>query len=716
MRARSEPAWKPKKDLTVLNRDIPRVDGPEKVTGAAKYTHDIRLPRMVYARFWIHPYPRLNLTKVDVAPALKVKGVVYVKALKEAGEDVRYQGADAAIAVVAAETPEAAEDGLRAMIIEAEELYPPMVTAEQALDESSPKIGRGGKNVNVREERGDEEAANIALDTVDVLIEESYSLPVQHHVCLETHGSVVDYRGGDEATVYTSIQNVSGTNASAARALELDADKVNVITHHMGGGFGSKFGIGIEGSTACRIAKELGRPVHLMLTRGDEFLMGGNRSGSQQTIVGGASKDGRLVALVAKADRFGGTGGGAFAGLPYIYKVENSFFESRSIYTATDSSRAMRAPGHPQASFGMESMVDELAFAVGIDPLTFRKQNLEDPVYHRQLDRVAKEIGWDAHPNKTEPGAVDGTRQVGIGFAISQWGSRSRPGSQCEVRIEPDGRITSTTGTQDLGTGSRTYVAAIVAEEFGLEVGDVTARIGESAFPTSAGSGGSVTTGCSAPAIKDAAHNAREAFEARIAPMLDAEPGQLVWRGGEVISAQDPQKSLTWKQACAALGSEPLSAMGEWQEHLRSQGVHGAQAAKVEVDTVTGELKVLKMVFIQDCGLVLNRLAARSQVNGGQIQALSYGLLEARVHDPDLGLMLTDNLDDYKIAGVQEIPEMISIMDDDDDRLAVMGMAEANCIPGHGAIANALFNACGLRLRDLPLTADKIIMGLSDRS
>ena len=713
MAVRSEPAWEPRAELTVLNRDIRRVDGPLKVTGEAKYTHDIRLPGMVYARLYIHKYPRLGVRLVDAAPAMDVPGVVYAKALKEEGEDVRYQGADAVLAVVAAETPEAAEDGLRAILVEVDEQYPPMVTAEQSLAPDAPIVGRRNSNVGRVEENGDEIETRAALESCDAVVEATYTLPVQHHVCLETHGAVVDYTGGDEATVYASIQNVSGTNRGAAQILGLEADRVRVITHHMGGGFGSKFGLGFEGNMACRVASELKRPVHLMLKRGDEFLMGGNRSGSRQVLAGGANKDGVLQALVSDCDKLGGQGGGSVANHPYIYKAQISFHRERAVYTATDANRAMRAPGHPQASFAMESMVDELAYAVGVDPLTFRKKNLTNEVWHRQLDRVAREVEWDEHPHKTAPGPADGNKQVGIGFGVAVWGSGSGPGSQCEVRIQPDGSISSTAATQDLGTGARTYVAAIVAEEFGLQVSDVTARIGESSFPPSAGSGGSVTTGCSAPAVKDAAHQARELFAERLATVFDAQPDELAWQGGHVFVASDESRSMTWKQACATLGNEPLSVTGEWRPQLRSQGVHGAQAAKVEVDTLTGELKVVKMVMIQDCGLVLNRLAARSQVNGGQIQALSYGLLEQRVHDPDLGVMLTDNLGDYKIAGVQEMPEIVSIMDDDDTRLAVMGMAEANVIPGHSAIANALYNACGVRLRDLPLTADRILMALS---
>lgn len=708
--ADTRPEWGPREALRLLNTDIPRVDGPAKVTGRAQYTHDVRLPGMVWARLVCCPYPRARIEELDLGPAREVRGVVWAGALRAAGEEVAYQGYDAVVAAVAAETPEAAEDGARAVRVAYERLYPALVTPEQSLQRGAPVLGRDG-NAPVEAARGEREAAEAALARCDAVVEATYTLPVQHHACLETHGVVVDFRG-DEATVWHSSQDVTGSPGEFARHLELPREKVTVITQHMGGGFGSKFGAGLEGQVACRIARELRRPVHLMLTRRQEFLMAGNRSGSRQRLRGGATRDGVLRALLVEADKHGGMGQGSLPMPPYIYAVEASWAEVRNVHTATDPSRAQRAPGHPQASFAMEGLVDELAVALALDPLEFRKANLKDPVWHRQLDRVAREIGWPGHPHRTAPGRPDGGLAVGIGFGVSVWGSGSQPTTVVELRIEPDGSVTASTAVQDLGTGSRTLVAAIVAEELGLPVTAVRAQIGDSRLPPAVFSGGSITTGSIAPSLKDAAHKGREALAARVAPLLSAEPGQLVFRDGHVQRADGSGPRLAWGQACAALGSAPLVVQGTFQQHLRGRGVHGAQAAKVEVDTGTGALRVLKLVCVQDQGLPFNRLALRSQINGGLIQALSYGLLEQRVHDPDYGLLLTANLEDYRIAGCQEMPELVAIIDDEDTRQEAMGMAEAPVIPGHGAIANAVFNACGVRVRDLPITPDKVLAGL----
>lgn len=698
-------AWRSRAELSLLNHDLRRVDGPQKISGRARYTHDVRLPGMVWARVLTCPVPNAEVT-LDLEPARRIEGVEAAIALVEKG--TRYLGQP--IAAVAARTPELAEDGIRAIVATITP-RPWAVDRAQALAENAPKVAKDG-NLGKENTAGDDGEAQAALASADAKVEATYTLPVQHHACLETHGVVVDFRGGDEATIYASTQDTFGLAEEAAEVLGLKTSRVTTIVEHMGGGFGGKFGLGIEGKAACLLAKALGKPVHLMLTRADEFGTAGNRSGSRQVLRGGATKDGRFVALVADVEKHGGIGGGSFpGGRPYIYSVEKSCLRVRSVYTNTDSSRAMRAPGHPQASFGIESLVDELAYAIGMDPLEFRKKNLKDPVYARQLDAVAREIGWSEHPNKTAPASLADGIGVGIGFAVGTWGGGGRPGNAVTVKIERDGSVTASVGSQDLGTGTRTYVAAIVAEELGLPLEAVTARIGDSRLGQATGSGGSTTTASLAPAVMDAARKARTLLADRLAQSMGIPAERLRFAGERVADEQDPSKVLSWKQACGSLGGDGLSARGEFVATLAGNGVHGAQAAKVSVDTLTGRVQVLAMVAMQDCGLPLNRTAVRSQIQGGMVQALSYGLLEERVIDPAGGWALSANLEDYKLAHALEIPEMTALIDDEDTR-GVIGMAEPAIIPGHGAIANAVYNACGARVRDLPLTPDKVLAAL----
>jgi len=710
----ADPSWGPRADLDILNRDIPRVDGPDKVTGRAKYSHDMRAPGLLYARLIVYPRTRGKVESIDVSGALAVPGVVWAKALKAAGANVFYQGADSVLAAVAAETLEALDDGVRAVKFVVKADSKAVVTHKGALANDAPVVARqrdAQSNISGLRERGDTAKTEAALAASDVQVDLSFEIPVQHHVCLETHGQVIvpDERG---ATVYASSQAVKGEPQGFAGALGLKQSEVRVITQHMGGGFGSKFGGGIEAQVAGQIVQETKRPVHLLLTRDQEFSLAGNRTGVVARVRAGASKDGALTALAAEVDRLGGLGGGSFAALPYIYKVGEMATKMRSVHTATDPNRAMRAPGHPQASFVMESVVDALAYAAGKDPLEFRKLNLPDPIWQRQLDRVATELGWPAHPHHTAPGKPDARGIArGIGFAVSAWGSSAQDNAKCQVVVFPDGSVESRTATQDLGTGARTYVAAIVAEELGLQVADVEPVIGDSDLPVNVASGGSVTTGSSAPAIKHAAHLAREALEAKLEAVLGAAVGGYVWKGGHVHVKDDTTKKLAWKQV-AGLLQEPLDVTGSFQQSLHAGSIHGAQGALVEVDTLTGRVNVLKMVCVQDQGLPLNRMALRSQINGGMVQALSYALMECRVHDEATGYLLTGNLESYLIAGCQEIGELVAIIDDDEERPTLCGMAEAPIVPGQSAIANAIFNACGARLTTMPFSPDNVLTAL----
>lgn len=700
-------AWPERSKLRVLNHDIPRVDGPDKVSGVARYTHDVRLPGMVYARLLVSPLPRAKVVKLDVEAARKVKGVVHVLVIQ--GDTAGWLGDP--IAAVAAETVEAADDGLRALAARFEPL-PWSVDHATAIVDGAASVSKGG-NVGKAETDGDEAKARAALDASAHRVKATYQVPIQHHACLETHGVVVDYRGGNEATVYCSTQHTQGFASDAAEVLGLEAGSVVGINEYMGGGFGSKFGLDKQGQVACQIAKELKRPVHLMLGRREEFLMAGNRSGGIQTIEASCDAEGKLTGFVAEAFKHGGIGRGSLASLPYCYGAKAHFRSVRSVRMHLDANRAMRAPGSPQASFAMESIVDELAYAAGLDLVQFRKKNLpEKAAWQHQLDRAAKEIGWAEHPHKSKPGPAQGSECIGIGFGVSAWGGGGSDECTVEVRIERDGSVVTSCGTQDLGTGTRTYMAAITAEEFGLPVAAITARLGDSRLGSSVPSGGSVTTASLAPAVKDAAWKARAAFAAHLASVMGLPAAGFRFEPDGIL--HDGAKSptvLTWKKACGTLPAEGLRATGKWVEALQSRGVNCVQAARVAVDPGTGRVRVLHMVCVQAVGLPLNRMAVRSQIQGGMIQALGYAIGEGRVIDPVLGLQLNPSFEDYKVPHALEIPRMTVVIDDEDTR-GVIGVGEPPVIPGAGAIANAVHNACGARVRELPLTPDRVLMAL----
>jgi xanthine dehydrogenase YagR molybdenum-binding subunit len=280
------------------------------------------------------------------------------------------------------------------------------------------------------------------------------------------------------------------------------------------------------------------------------------------------------------------------------------------------------------------------------------------------------------------------------------------------VAIARDGSVKASVGTQDLGTGTRTYLRAIVAEELGLGISDVREQIGNSKLGAANGSGGSTTAASLSPAVKNAVVRAKLAMAEKISPLFAVKPEEVSFADGELRGGG---KSLRWKQACAALPAPGVSGVGEWTPDLAGTGVHGAAFVEVEVDIETGQVRPIKVVHVQDMGLPLNRLAIESQLNGGVIQALGMALWEGRVMDERLGMMLNPNFNDYKIAGPLEIPEIVSIIDDGDPREVVIGMGEPPVIAGVGAVANAVFNACGARIRQLPITPDKVLEALNQK-
>lgn len=700
----SGPGWGPNNKHTLLNHAITRVDGPLKASGAAHYTHDMRLPGMLYGRVLRCPHAHARVSSIDTSAAEKIPGVAAV--IKAPLSELRFAGAP--VAAVAAKTPEIAADALRAINVKYEVL-PHVVHARAAIVPDAPKVVDQEPNLQQKNKRGDLQKVEAAFATADAIVEAEYISSRVHHACLETHGMVVDYTGGNSATVYASTQGTFTIPADAAKALELPESAVTAIVQHMGGGFGSKFGIGIEGMLACTLSKQTKAPVKLMLTRYDEFVMAGNRSGSWQKLKGGVKNDGTLVAVQARQYRLGGIGQGSQAGQPYIYAAGESYREIFALHTNEDSSIAMRAPGHPQASFAIESLMDELADKIKMDPVAFRKKNLTDKAYHRQLDRGAQAIGWERR--NPIAGGNPGPLKRGMGCAVGTWGGGGNNQCKVDVTIARDGSVTVAVGTQDLGTGTRTFTRAIVAEEFGLQIKDVQEQIGNSKLGGANSSGGSTTAASLSPSVKDGAVKARLAFSEKVAPLLDnAKPEEITLAGGNV-SARG--KTLTWKQACAALPAAGVVGHGEWRSDLQASGIHGASFAELEVDVETGHIKPIKMVHVQDGGLPLNRLTLESQINGGMIQSLGMALWEARVMDADLGMQLNPGFGDYKLPGSLEIPEMIPIIDDGDTREAVIGIAEGCIIPALGAVVNAVFNACGLRVRELPITPDKILMGLT---
>lgn len=703
-------SWGEARDSRLIGKRVRRLSGAEKVTGKAKYTFDINRPGMLYGYILRSPVAHATITSIDLSEAEALPGVKAAIPLIEPGKKVRFEGQE--IAAVAAITPDIAEDAVRLIQLDYDELdY--VVDVESAKAEGAPQIRddwQGNQSEPRVDERGDLEAG---FAEAAVEVEATYHAPVQTHVCLETHGNVAEW-DGDNLTVWASTQAVFGTRQNLAQHFELPENQVRVITEHMGGGFGSKFGPGVEGITAAKLARKAGAPVKLMLTRKDEHLVGGNRPSMTQQVRAGATQDGRFIAYDLSGYGTGGIGAGAGFTGPYVYHVPNYRTKKSAVAINAGSARAMRAPGHPQGAFAMDSLMDELAEKLNMDPLEFRRLNGDSDSRRNRIRQAeytlgAQEIGW--HRRNRIPGTGTGVKKRGIGMGCGLWGGGGGPGTQARVTIHASGAVEAVTGTQDIGTGIRTVIAMIVAEELGLRPQNITVKVGDTApgLP-SRGSGGSQTIGSVAPVIKTAAMAAvRKLFE-HIAPLIEAVPGDLRAAGGRIYAESDLRLGIPWKEATGYLGMETISEGGEWDENLRVGDTAGVQFAEVEVDTETGIVRVIKVVAIQDCGLVVNRLTTESQINGAVIMGLGYALLEERIMDDQTGVMINPNLEDYKVPGTMEIPEIKSIAYDTDRK--VTGIGEPPTIPTAGAIANAVYNAIGVRIRELPITPDKVLNAL----
>lgn len=698
--------WKPLNEMSILSKYYSRVDGPLKVSGKAKYTYDIAQKGMLYGRILTSPHPAAKIIKIDDSKVRKLPGVKAVLTDVHPTGTIRYAGEE--VAAVAAISPEIAEDALELFEVEYEVL-PFVVDLENAMKEGAPRVYANRKNIQkgrVREQ-GDVEAG---FAQADVIVEAEFRTQVQTHSCLEPHGSVAMW-DGDTLILWDSTQAVHGVREGVARYLNIPTSKVRVICEQMGAGFGSKLQAGRYSAIAARLAKQAGAPVKLMLTRKHDFASTGNRPDSKQYLKVGATKQGKLVAFSAVTYGTAGIGGGARVRLPIVYEIPNYRHEHHDVFINAGEARPFRAPGCPQAAFTMEQVMDELAEKLNMDPLEFRLKNDPNPTRQKEWRLGAQRFGWQRrHP---KPGSDKGPVKRGFGCAASIWWPGGR-GTKAKVTIYPDGLVEVKCGTQDIGTGTRTHVAAVAAEELGIDMKHVRPLIGHSDYPYSGASGGSTTSPSVAPAIKNTTEKAKARLLELAANHFGVPVEQVAWQPGKVVIKGANNKSLNWKELCSLLDTEPLEAHGEWVQGLSSAGVSGCQFVEVTVDTDTGQIHVEKVVAVADCGLILNRLTTESQINGGIIQGISYALFENRIMDPLTGTVLNPNYENYKIAGVMETPEIEIILFDEPER-GVVGIGEPPTIPTNAAIANAVYNAIGVRMRQLPMTPDRVLTALESR-
>ena len=729
----------PNEKLKYIGKEIPRIDGYDKVSGAHGYTFDIVLPRMVHAKILRSPYANAKIKNIDTKKAEELDGVYYILTSKNAPKidwfhgttslfdsHLRYEGDE--VACAAADSEDTALKALKLIKIDYEEL-PFVVEPGEAMKADAPKVYDSGniQGEPSKYERGDIEKG---FQESDAVVEDTFTTQVVLQNPTEVHCSAADWSNG-KLTIYDSTQGIFDVRDTVAKSLNMEQNDVRVIKKYMGGGFGSKLEAGKYTVMAAILSKKLGRPVKITFDRKEMNLAAGNRPDSFQKLKGGVKKDGTLTALSNYS--YGSVGAypdsaGTSWPLRTMYKCPNVKSEEYNVFINAGRARPFRAPGHVQGTFALDSLIDELAEKIGMDPLELRLKNIAEndqvfnvPYTSKLLKEAylkgAEAIDW--YKKRKPAGADKGTIKRGIGMASQIWWGGGGPPAGAILKLNRDGSARVIAGTQDLGTGTYTYIAMITAEILEIPIEQITVTLGDTGIaPYCGSSGGSTTASSVSPAVRDAAEKMKEKLLSAAAAIQEVPLEQLIYSGGKVINGKDKNKEITIPEIINKLHERTLITEGAREENPKgyTTNTFGAQFAEVEIDSDTGKVKVLKIVAAHDIGRVLNKKTLENQFHGGIIQGLGYALMENRVIDRNTGKVLTTDLHNYKMPTVADIPKIdVYIVSEGDSLLSntgVKGIGEPAIIPTAGAIANAVYNALGVRIKSLPITPDKILKAL----
>jgi len=714
----AEYKWPEEGKRTHIGKRIKRLDGPDKVSGRAKYTFDLNRPGMLFGKVLRSPYAHAKITSIDLSAAEKMPGVKAVKIIQEPGAEIQWAGDE--IAVVAAETEGQAEDAMRAIKVKYEKL--PHFVNEQNWD-AIPEANRRKPS-----EANSGDVAK-ALQESEVVLEGIYGNEIITHCCLESHGLIAEWEDDSHLLVHQSTQSVSANGGEFARALQLPAGNVRIKMEHIGGGFGSKFPVDRWGIEAAKLSKLAGgKPVKLMLERDAELAVAGSRPSIFAKVKLGAKKDGTITAWESEAWGSGGVGNFGFAqNLPYVFgpNIQNKKSVFSVIETNTGPQRAWRAPNHPQACLVTMAALEDMAAKLNMDPLDFFLKNIaltgaRQNVYSDELKKAAEMIEWKKLWRPRGEGAPGSTKAVkrGLGLSLHTWGGGGHA-SDCDLTVHPDGSVEVKMGTQDLGVGTRTVLAIVAADTFAIPLDQVKIHIGDNRYPVSGGSGGSTTVGGISSSTRRAAVDALNTLFEKVAPVMNTTPDKLEAAGGKIQEIGNTSNAMTWKQACAKLGTQPLTTRGKQpgKETLTTGGVGGVQMADVSVDIETGVVKMNNFVAVQDCGLIIDMKTTESQVFGAMIMGVTYALYEERVMDSQTGKVLNPNMEFYRLAGLRDVGNFkVHMMTGKGyDERGVIGIGEPPTVSPGAAISNAVANAIGVRVPSIPLTPDRVLAALAQK-
>ena len=755
------------KELTVVGERIPILDGKEKVTGEAKYAADLKFPHMLYGKILRSPHPHAKILNIDISKAKKVPGVKAVITTKDTpqkkwgafiedqtifGVDkVRYIGEE--VAAVAAVDEYTAEEALQLIKVDYE-ILPAVFDPEEAVLPGAPLIHEEAKNniaLRLDINRGDIQAG---FNESDDIIEERFATSLVHQCYTEPTASVASMDINGRLTVWAPVQYIFLARRRWAKALDMDVSRLRVIQSKVGGGFGGKTADENSTPICCVLTKVTGKPVKIVLTREEEFVAGRPRVPAVIYLKMGVKKDGTFTAKEARI--FGDNGAYSGKGPSTIstiairpdslYRFKNIRTEALLVYTNKVPTGAYRGFGNPQMAFALESFIDIIADRLHLDPLEIRLKNavqtgdttahgwkIRSCGYSECIRKAASVAGWKEYKE-----AKPSLKGIGVGIAgvIHVSGNKhfGFDGSNIFIKISEDGRAKIISGEGDLGQGANTVLTQIAAEELGIPLKDIEISQADTEFtPFCFGAFGSRVTTIAGNAVRLAAADAKRQLIEIASQVLEESPTDLICEGGRIFVRGAPERYLTIAEVIQAglfkLGNINVLGQGSFDPdsevpdpktkygNISSAYEFGAHVAVVRVCEETGNVEILDFVAAHDVGRAINPMLVEGQIEGGVAQGIGYALLE----DMQLknGKVLNPNFTDFKVPLAPDLPPIRTIMVETHDPQGPFGgkgLGEATIVPTAPAIANAIFDAVGVRIRDLPITSEKILKALKERS
>lgn len=756
-------------ELSVVGKRIPKVDAPAKVLGQAQYFEDLKMPNMLHGKILRSPLPHAKILSIDTSRAGSLKGVkaiitgadipklqsgdlpLYGDQYLLALEKVRHMGE--AVAAVAAMDEETAEEALRLIKVEYEPLSAVFDPAK-AMEAGAPLIHEGqANNVAITLTRGYGDIEK-GFREADYSREDSYTTQAINHAAIEPHGCISQWNSDNTLTVWGPTQFLFMKRRGLAKLVGLAEDRVRLIMTVVGGGFGGKGQIYAHHLASALLSRMTGRPVRFVLNREEVFISTRQRHPSHITVRTGVKKDGALVSQHIKFTADGGaymsTGPlmlvitAYMSMLPYI--IPNILYEGKRIYTNKPVSGPLMGHGMPQIRFAIESQIDVIAKELGIDPLDFRLKNaiyagynhpgrfiIRSFAFRETLEAVAGELNWRERKGKMPPG-----RGLGIACTGSVSGVKLMPftGGSIVIQINSDGGINILSGAADIGQGTDTVICQIVAEELGVDFKDIKITAADTATsPFDQGTFGSgVTFRMGNAAIKAARDVKRKLLEV-VSAKLETPPDKIEFREGKVFVRDRRERSIDFKEAIRIYryaGKDiPLVGEGfysaECDDYLTISKAGGnfspaytcmTQGAEVEVDKESGKIGVLKIATAHDCGLMINPSNVEAQIDGAIGKGMAQALWEELPHDQ--GSYLASTFGDYLLNTALDMPSDLHFTAvEKGDPLGPFGAKESgetNCVPTPPAIANALYEASGIQVKDLPLTPQRVKEALDKKN